>query len=106
MSGYAPGSASRYAAIFEKGNCPVLVARHGLSSSQYQQEFDKWTNQGYRLVLVNGHKVGGKTRYAAIWRKIQGPAYVTRHDMTADQYQQEFEKWTSQGYRLALVSAF
>src|SRR5262245_66587487 len=31
------------------------VARHGLTSAQYQAEFDKLIGQGYRLVEVSGY---------------------------------------------------
>jgi hypothetical protein len=62
--------------------------------------------QGYRLKLVSGYQVAGQDFYAAIWEKTAGPAFVARHGMTADGYQQEFDKWTGQGYRLTLVSGY
>ena len=114
VSGYSVGNQDRYAAIWEKKNCaiwekkncPEFVARHGLSSQTYQQEFDKLGSQGYRVDLVNGHKVAGSARYAAIWHKTQGPEYIARHGLTSDDYQKEFEKWVNQGFRLKLVSRY
>ncbi len=50
-------------------NSGAWVARHGMSGSKYQQEFNKWTGKGYRLVLVDGYEVNGKAYYAAIWEK-------------------------------------
>jgi len=55
---------------------------------------------------VSGYQVAGQDFYAAIWEKTAGPAFVARHGMTADGYQQEFDKWTGQGYRLTLVSGY
>jgi hypothetical protein len=47
------------------------------------------------------------SRYAAIWDKSAGPAFVARHELSADGYQQEFNNtWLGQGYRLKLVSGY
>jgi hypothetical protein len=51
----AADDGSRYAAIWEKTSGPDFVARHGMTSDAYQQEFDKWVKQGFRLTLVNGY---------------------------------------------------
>jgi len=106
VSGYSVGNQDRYAAIWEQKSCPAYVARHGLTSQGYQQEFNNWTTQGYRLKLVSGHKIGGKQSYAAIWEKTPGPEFVARHGMTSDGYQQEFDKWVNQGFRLTLVNGY
>jgi hypothetical protein len=55
---------------------------------------------------VNGYSVAGLDRYAAIWEKAPGPAFVARHGLSADGYQQEFNTWLGQGYRLKLVSGY
>jgi hypothetical protein len=106
VSGYSAGGQDRYAAIWEKKSCPAYVARHGLSSQAYQQEFDKWTGQGFRLHVVSGHQIGGTASYAALWDKLPGPAYVARHGLPPDTYQQEFDKWVNQGYRPKLVNGY
>jgi hypothetical protein len=97
---------SRYAAIWEKTPGPVFVARHRMTADGYQQEFNKWTGQGYCLTLVSGYSVGNQPRYAAIWEKKTCPAYVARHGLTAQAYQQEFDTWTGKDYRLKLVSGY
>jgi hypothetical protein len=63
-----------YAAIWEKRDGPEWVARHGLTSEQYQQAFDELVSQGYRLTQVNGYSVYGQPSmfYAAIWEKDSG----------------------------------
>lgn len=107
VSGYSVGNQDRYAAIFEQRSCPAFVARHGLSSQAYQNEFNTLVSQqGYRLSLVNGYRVGGQDYYAAIWEKSAGPAFIARHGMTSDGYQQEFDTFLGQGYRLKLVSGY
>lgn len=107
VSGYEVGGQAHFAAIWEQKSCPAFVARHGLTSQQYQQEFDKLVGQqGFRLKLVDGYKVGGQDHFAAIWEKTSGPEFVARHGLTSDGYQQEFDKLLSQGFRLKLVSGY
>jgi len=106
VDGYGQGDATRYAAIWEKRQTPAWQARHGLTSSQYQEEFDRLVGEGYRLVHVSGYGQGNATRYAAIWDKSSGPAWQARHGLTADQYQEEFDRLVGQGYRLTWVSGY
>src|SRR5437764_12928164 len=103
----AADDGSRYAAIWEKRTGPEFVARHGLTSQGYQQEFDHWTGQGYCLSLVSGYAVGNQAHYAAIWERKNCAAYVARHGLTSAAYQSEFDTLVGQqGYRLKLVSGY
>jgi hypothetical protein len=104
ISGYARQGKARYAAIWEKEEGPAWVARHGLSPSQYQQALDTYVQQGYRPVNVSCYNVDGNARYAAIWEQRSGPHWVARHGLTASQYQQAFDTYLQQGYRLVNVS--
>jgi hypothetical protein len=108
VSGYEDQGQVRYAAIWEKKSCPPFVARHGLTSQEYQQQFDKLVGQqGFRLKLVDGYSVSGQDRYAAIWEKSSGPAFVARHGLTSEEYQQQFDQLVGQeGYCLTDVSGY
>lgn len=107
VSGYTNAGRDSYAAIFEKvSNSPAWVARHGLNATQYQQEVDKWTAQGYRPIQVSGFGTSAGPRYAAIFEKKTGSGWVARHGLNATQYQQEVNKWVSQGYYLTDVSGY
>jgi hypothetical protein len=44
--------------------------------------------------------------YAAIFEQRNGPAWVARHGLSADQYQQTFTQLVGQGYRLLWVSGY
>ena len=70
---------------------PPFVARHGMTSAEYQQAFDKNVADGFRLALVNGYRVGDQTLYAAIRDKKASPAWVARHGMTSGEYQTEIQ---------------
>jgi len=107
VSGYSEGGQPRYAALWERpADNYAWVARHGLTSAQYQTAFNQYTSQGYRPVKVSGYSVGGVDYYAAIWDKAPSPGWVARHAMTSAGYQSEFDKWVGQGYRLSVVSAY
>jgi hypothetical protein len=106
ISGYAVGGRARYAAIWEQRQGPAWVARHGLTSAQYQETFDRLAREGYRLVDVSGYNVDGEDRYAAIWEQGQGPAFVARHGLLSDAYQEEFTNLARDGYRLTRVSGY
>lgn len=106
LSGYAVGGQARYAAIWQKVAGPEQKARHGMTAEQYQQEFDRLVDQGYRPVHVAGYAVGDEVRFAAIWEKGERLAWVARHDLTAPQYQRQFERFTADGYRLVDVSGY
>ncbi len=100
------GPTDRYAAIWVKETGFAWVARHRMTSDEYQKQFDKFTGQGFRLIHINGYNYGGKVQFAAIWEKSAGPAWVARHNMTSGQYQAEFDKLTKDGYRLHQVSGY
>jgi hypothetical protein len=108
VSGYSVGGEALYAAIWEKPTASVpWIARHGLTSPQYQKVFDALAGQGYRPVQVSGYSVDGETLYAAIWEKRTPTIpWAARHGLTSAQYQQEFDKVESQGYRLVDVSGY
>jgi hypothetical protein len=106
VSGYEVDGADRYAAIFEQRTGSAWIARHNLTSSQYQAEFDRLAGEGYRLAVVSGYSIGGQDRYAAIWEKSDGPAWAARHGMNSSQYQQAFNELAAGGYRLIRLSAW
>ncbi|MBZ0217083.1 MAG: hypothetical protein K8F25_11055 [Fimbriimonadaceae bacterium] len=69
VDGYWTPSGVRYAAIWERRNSSAWVARHGMTSAQYQQAFDKYVGQGLNLVHVSGYWNGQQEEYAAIWSR-------------------------------------
>lgn len=106
VSGYTVAGVANYAALWEKSGGRAWVARHGMTGAQYQEFFSQYVRQGYRLRHVSGYNVSGQVYYAAIWDKSHGPAWVAHHDMTSQQYQQFFDEYVRQGYRLTDVSGY
>ncbi len=107
VSVYSANLQEMYAAIWEKRSGPEWVARHGLTSEQYQQVSDELVGQGYRLTQVSGYRVSNSTlNYAAIWEKNDGREWVSRYDLTSAEYQQAFDELVGQGYRLTKVGGY
>jgi hypothetical protein len=70
LAAYTHDGGPRISAIWhQKPAVDVLVARHGLSSSQYQAEFDGALGAGLLTRAVTGYEQGGKARFAAYWTK-------------------------------------
>ncbi len=93
-----------YATVFEQTGGPAFVARHGLTSAQYQAEFDNLVPQGFRPVWISGTGFGNEIIYAAIFEQRGGPAFVARHGLTSAQYQAEFDAQLAQGFRPVVVN--
>ncbi|MHC5938286.1 serine hydrolase [Nostoc sp.] len=107
ISAYTVGNQDFYAVIFEKSaNAPAWVARHGLTSAEYQSEFNKYIAQGFRLIKVSGYSLNGQDRYAALWEKSGSGAWIARHGMSSQAYQDEFERNFYQGYRPVWVNGY
>jgi CubicO group peptidase (beta-lactamase class C family) len=70
LSVSAAGTAASYAVVMRKvAGAPAWVARHGLTTAQYQQAFDQNVGQGFRLRQVAACTVAGQDQFAAIWTK-------------------------------------
>jgi hypothetical protein len=107
VNGYATATGPRFACIFQQGPTQPWVARHGLTSAQYQAAFNEFTGQGFALDWVSGYFDGLQDLYAAIWRKQPGaPAWQARHGLTGGQYQAFFNEVTAQGYKPVVVCGY
>jgi CubicO group peptidase (beta-lactamase class C family) len=107
FSGYGVGSEARYAVIFDKpASSPAWVARHGMTSSQYQATFNEQVGAGLTLTLVSGYTVNNVDYYSALFEGISGPAWIARHGATSAGYQSETENLYYQGYRLKCLSGY
>lgn len=107
VDGYGFNGEDRYSGIWEKRAGTLWVARHRMTSSQYQSEFNKWVGQeGFRLIHVSGYGIGGQAHYAAIFEKSEGPAWRAHHGMTGAQYQSLFDRHKADGFYPKQVSGF
>lgn len=85
---------------------PAWRAYNNLSTSGFQAKFDDLSLQGYRLKVVTGYSVSGQPNFAGIWVKVSGPAWRARNGLDAAAYQQIFEQYSQEGYRLRRISVY
>ncbi|HEX6683638.1 MAG TPA: hypothetical protein VF062_12625 [Candidatus Limnocylindrales bacterium] len=96
------GQDTRISAIFRPiGNIPWR-ARHGMTGSEYQADFDAAVREGWRLTNVTSYQreVDGQwySRYASIWELSPGPPWVAYHGISRAQHQLEIDKLSAKGY--------
>ncbi|KAF9576855.1 hypothetical protein EC968_003362 [Mortierella alpina] len=106
LDGYTLNNVPYFGAIYEQTSGPTWIAKFGLTSAGYQEQFNTLLKQGYRLKKIDGYSVGGSERFAAIWDKSSGPAWVAKHNLDSAQYQAAFNTYISQGYRLKDVTGY
>ncbi len=106
VDGYEVGGTPLFAGIWRKSAAGLPVVKLAMDGAQYQAEFDAMLKQGFRLQHVAGYTHSGAAVYAAIWNKTGGPEWVARHGLTGAQYQQAFDDFAKQGFRLKEVSGY
>jgi CubicO group peptidase (beta-lactamase class C family) len=62
-----------YCAMFTDSIRGAVQARHGLTSAQYQKEFDKQTKAGLMPIYVDGGGNGNNTRYSVVFAETDIP---------------------------------
>lgn len=90
-------------AIFTRDSSVSWSARHGMSGSTYQSEFDARVEQGYRLAHLDTYTTGGSIRYAAIFER-RGGSFTAYHGLSAAAHQLRFDDLVSRGYRPVAIS--
>jgi CubicO group peptidase (beta-lactamase class C family) len=84
---------------------PQFSAYHGVTGSGHQTQFNNLSSQGYRMISLSVYGDPTDARYAAVWIKRPGPAWVAIHGTNAAGYQEFFNKQTAQGFAPVLVTA-
>src|SRR6266478_8064272 len=83
----------------------MFQAYHGVTGAQHQTNFNDLSAQGFRMISLSVYGDPGDARYAAVWVKRSGPAWVAVHGVDSAGYQSFFNTQTAQGYVPVLVSA-
>ncbi len=63
----------RYLSIWRDDSVGPWIARHGLTSAEYQAEYNKWTKEGYFPLSVGAGGAGASARYAVVFVKRGDP---------------------------------
>jgi len=91
--------------LTQGGEHTMFQAYHGVTGAQHQANFNSLSAQGYRMISISVYGNPTDARYAAVWVKRQGPAWVAVHGVDSSGYQSFFNTWTAKGFVLTLVSA-
>lgn len=98
IDGYNVNGKTYFNAVFRRADTTPWVAKHGLTASQYQTEFNQRIPQGFVPEQVESYLDGNNIRYAAIFVKKGGPAYKANHGKTAQEHQKLFDSYTKEGF--------
>lgn len=94
-----------YNIVFDQSNPGPWVSFHNLTGSQYQTLFTNYTGQGYRLTHIDSYLSNGSVRYACIFvQQTFSPLWTASHNLTAAQFNSEFNTRVSQGYHPEVIS--
>ncbi len=66
-AGFGVATDTRIASIWRKDDIGPWIARHNLTSTQYQAAFDEYTAKGFLPLTVQGGGRGASTRFAAVF---------------------------------------
>jgi CubicO group peptidase (beta-lactamase class C family) len=80
-------------------------AYHGGSGADHQKNFDRLSQQGYRIVSLSVYGDPADPRYAAVWVQRAGADWIAVHGVDAAGYQAFFDEQTAAGYQPVIVSA-
>lgn len=106
VSSYVSGTISRYATIWEKGGDVAWELRWGLSGSEFSQALNDLSSQGYRPVAVAGLGVELEDRFAAVWVKRKGPAWLVRYGLDERALGNLQRTMRFQGYRPVYLTGY
>jgi hypothetical protein len=90
--------------IYQPGDGTPWVARHNLTSEQYQAEFDSRSKEGFRPLHLESYPTPEGTRYASIFVKTGGPPWLAYHDRSQTDHQANFNQQTAEGWVPVIIS--
>ena len=105
IDGYELNGEANYAAIWEKNRGIDYMSRHGLTAAQFNAVCIDYSSRGFRPIHVSIYTVEGKTEYAAIWVKEEGPNATIKYEMSQTDLEITTLEFEKAGYRLTDLNA-
>ncbi len=105
MDAYEVGGQTFFNALYrwDDKRTPWL-SRHGLTAAEYQAFFTEQTGKGFRLSNLTSYVEAGRVRYACIFEKKAGPAWIAYHGRTHAQQLAEVARLDKDGFGPVNVS--
>jgi hypothetical protein len=95
-----------FTALYDKASVGTFYTLTGMTEAQYQTEFNTQVKAGRRLSYVNAFMEGGVPKISAIWDESNAGGWSARHDMTAGNYQLEWDNHIGQGYQTRRTAGY
>jgi hypothetical protein len=108
VNGYPTSAGTRYACILTTDPGGDWIARHGISAADYQKVITDYSRKGYRPIWASAFREGATAtaRFNLVMVRNSSKWWVARHNLTSTQYQEAFDKYSRDGYDLAVVSGY
>jgi hypothetical protein len=105
IDSYRDGGGVRYAAIFEQRAGPPFAAFHGLNDTEYGDQFDALSDDGYVAVNVSTVELGGQLFWTGLFEQVAVTGWTTETVSAAD-YQTTFDNNVAAGRMPIYVHGF
>jgi hypothetical protein len=91
--------------VYEKKNV-AFEARTALTSAEYQEKAEENKQAGRQCIYLNAYRHQGQTRLVAIWRSGVPGNFKARHDMSVNQYQDEWDSALDEGMLTRAIAGY
>lgn len=98
---HGQGASERYAAVWVSDGAGPWVARHNMSSADYQTEATTQAGNGYRVISVDATGTYPNEEYAAVWVNdgVAPADWGSVHRQTSAQMQTVVDNYANAGFR-------
>lgn len=104
VDGFRAEGQNWFNVIFRPEDGTPWVARHNLTSQQYQTDFDSLPKEGYRPLYIESYPTAEGTRYASIFVKADGPPWLAYHNRGPADHQANFNQRIAEGWVPTIIS--
>jgi Bacterial tandem repeat domain 1 len=102
---YRDGGQLLAAAIWVQKKWDDYATYYGMTADEYVQRRRDFGDKGLAVTTFCAYVDGGQSRYSAIWEKVAG-SWPHWFNMSSDGYQQKYNQYAGQGYRLHQIQAY
>jgi len=97
----------QFAVIFQTHQFtdPAWFSMFYLPASQYQQQLNALSSQGYRPTQLSAVTFGGQQYYGAIWQQ-ESSIWQTAWGLTTQSIQTTGQNWVNQGYQFSDIQGY
>ena len=96
----------RYAAIWQFGYGAPAQIRLGMTLAEFRAAAELAGRQGLAMTHLDASATAQGARFAAIWKKSDGPAQDVRAGLTGTQYEQQCATLAAQGFAPSQIAGY